>query len=397
MIYSAILIASAFLLAAFAVERLSSLWGIPSVIVMITLGLASKPLLASAGLALEGLEFIVPVIGTIGLILIVLEGALDLHLRRDRLKVAAGAFAMATGGFALSLVVLIPLATLVLPLSPLQSALVVVPFAVISSAVAIPSSHFLPPEGREFVVYESSLSDILGVLVFFALLNSGGTLEGLLLGLVGGGVLSLVLSLVCAIGLVLALVRIDGHIRFVPLLAGLFGLYAVGKLLHLSPLILVLLFGLVLNNPALITRIRPFRNWIDESYATTLSEFKVLILELTFAVRGFFFILLGYWTELSDLASFEAWLSAALVLLVIYGGRDFMLRLGRHPLARSLTWIAPRGLITVLLFLSVKEAMDLPGFLNGTVMIVVLISASLVVMARWRMKQDGAAAHPDPG
>ena len=389
MTHSAILIASGFLLTAFAVERLGRLWGIPPVIVLIAIGLASKPLLANAGLALEGLDVAVPIIGTIGLILIVLEGALDIELRRERLKAAAGAFALAVGGFAFCLAVLVPIAAFALGLSPFQAAILAVPFAVISSAVAIPSSHFLPSHGREFVVYETSLSDILGVLVFFALLNSDGSLAGVLAELVGGGALSLVLAAVCAVGLVLVLMRIDGHIRFVPLLAGLFGLYAAGKLLHLSPLILVLLFGLALNNPGLITRWRPLRNWMDESYGATLNEFKVLVLELTFAVRGFFFILLGYWTDLADLASFRAWLAAALIVVVIYGSRDLLLRLGRHELARSLIWIAPRGLITVLLFLSAKEALPVPGFLNGTVMLVVLASAMLIVLARWRADRPG--------
>lgn len=384
MTYTAILIASLLLLTAFAVERLSRRSGIPPVIAMIALGVAGKPLLSSAGVAVESLDVVVPIIGTIGLVLIVLEGALDIQLRRDRLKAAAGAFGMAGAGFALCLAVLIPSATLMLPLTAFQAALLVVPFAVISSAVAIPSSHVLPPQGREHVVYESSLSDILGVLVFFALIHSDGSLKGVLLALAGGSALSLLLGLVCAVGLVLVLMRIDGHIRFIPLLAGLFGLYAAGKLLHLSPLILVLLFGLALNNPTLITRFRPFRRWMNDSYGATLGEFKVLVLELTFAVRGFFFILLGYWTDLSDLASPQAWLAAALVLLVVYGSRHFILRASRHSLAGPLTWIAPRGLITVLLFLTARQALPLPKFLDGTVMLVILISATLVTVARWR-------------
>ena len=43
------------------------------------------------------------------------------------------------------------------------AALMAVPFAVISSAVAIPSSEVLVDEDREYVIYESSWSDIIGV------------------------------------------------------------------------------------------------------------------------------------------------------------------------------------------------------------------------------------------
>jgi NhaP-type Na+/H+ or K+/H+ antiporter len=116
-----------------------------------------------------------------------------------------------------------------------------------------------------------------------------------------------------------------------------------------------------------------------------------MVMELTFAVRGFFFILLGYWTEFSDLASLHAWLAAALVLLVVFGGRHFMLRVGRHSLARSLAWIAPRGLITVLLFLNAKEVVPLPNFLGGTVMLVVLASSALIAVARLRATDEKTA------
>ena len=394
MVYSAILIASVVLLLAFAIERVSPLVKVPSVIVMVVLGLIAKPLFSFFGFKLEGLAVMVPVIGTIGLVLIVLEGAFDINLRRDRLNVAAAAFAMAVAGFVLCVALFSMLAMYVLEFSLFQAMVLAIPFAVISSAVAIPSSSFLPEQGREFVVFESSVSDILGILVFYALLNSDGSLHGVLLGLVGGSALSLLLAVFFSIGLVLVLMRLEGHIRFVPLLAGLFGLYAAGTLLHLSPLIMVLLFGLVLNNPGIITRFRPLRGWMDASYATTLGEFKVLVLELTFAVRGFFFILLGYWTDLSDLASIRAWLAAVLILLLIFASRQALLKLARHDLADSLKWIAPRGLITVLLFLGAKDALQLPSYLNGTAVLVVLASTALVMVARLRSAADRPAAPP---
>ncbi len=384
MVYPAILIASVFLLLAFAVERIGPRIGLPSVIVLVLLGLVAKPVLSLVGYQLQGLELMVPIIGAIGLVLIVLEGALDIQIRRDKLWLAGAAFVQAVAGFLLCAAAFAALAALVMPLTVVQALLLAVPFAVISSAVAIPSSRFLPSSGREFVVYESSISDILGVLVFFALLNSDGTLTGVLFGLVGGSMLSLVLAIVSAVGLVLVLMRLEGHIRFVPLLAGLFGLYAAGKLLHLSPLIMVLFLGLLLNNPQFLSRLPGLHGVMDASYDATLSEFKVLVQELTFAVRGFFFILLGYWTDLSDLASPQAWVGAAVTLVVVYGGRRLLMPLSRQESERSLQWIAPRGLITVLLFLEARQVLNLPGYINGMVVIVVLASTGLVTIARMR-------------
>lgn len=99
MTYQAILAASIFLLLAFGLERLGRASGIPSAILLIAVGLAGKPVLTTFGLALEGIGAAVPIVGTLGLILIVLEGTLDIKLRRDRLRAAAGAFLIAGGGF----------------------------------------------------------------------------------------------------------------------------------------------------------------------------------------------------------------------------------------------------------------------------------------------------------
>jgi NAD(P)-dependent dehydrogenase (short-subunit alcohol dehydrogenase family) len=63
---------------------------------------------------------------------------------------------------------------------------------------------------------------------------------------------SLVVAAISAAGLYALINRVEGHVRFLPLLAGLVLLYSVGKASHLSPLVLVLVCGLLLNNPQLM-------------------------------------------------------------------------------------------------------------------------------------------------
>ena len=50
---------------------------------------------------------------------------------------------------------------------------------------------------------------------------------------------------VAALALYYFINQLVGHVRFLPLLAGLVCLYAIGKELHLSPLIIVLVCGLL--------------------------------------------------------------------------------------------------------------------------------------------------------
>ena len=385
MTYQAILIVSCLLLTAFGVERLSKRTGVPSVVVMIAIGMIGKPLMASAGVELTGVDASVPLMGALGLVLIVLEGAFDLRLNREHWRANLQALLSASVGVLVCAALFSLAGVWLLKLNTYDAMLLALPVSVISSAVAIPASGFMDKAGREFVVYESSISDILGILLFFAVLNSDGTAAGIVSSLAINGLISIVLGSICALGLLYALFRLSGHIRFIPLLSGLFALYALGKLWHLSPLIMVLMFGLILNNPAMLARIGWFRNMASSAaYADTVREFKSLTAELTFAVRGVFFVLLGYWTDLGSVRHWGAWLAAGVLLTGIYWPRHWMLTALRVPSRRQLTWLAPRGLISVLLYFTAKEATHPPEFLDGALMLVVMLSAIAMGIARWR-------------
>jgi len=392
MTYQAILLVSCLLLVAFGVERLSKSTGMPSVVVMIAIGMISKPLLTSAGVELQGIDASVPLMGTLGLVLIVLEGAFDLRLSREHGRANLQALLSASIGV-LVCAGLFSLAGMgLLGLAAYNALLLALPVSVISSAVAIPASGFMSKAHREFVVYESSISDILGILLFFAVLNSDRSASGIVSSLAINGLISIVLGAVCALGLLFVLFKLSGHIRFVPLLSGLFALYALGKIWHLSPLIMVLMFGLILNNPAMLARLTWFRHMVSSpAYADTVKEFKSLTAELTFAVRGVFFVLLGYWTDLGSLGHWGAWLAAGLMLSGIYWPRYWMLTALRVPARRTLTWLAPRGLISVLLFFTAKEVVHPPAFVDGALMLVVMLSAIAMGLARWRQHCDSGS------
>ena len=89
-------------------------------------------------------------------------------------------------------------------------------------------------EGREFVVYESSWSDILGVMLFNALLVAvaGGAPA---LNLVGGGVAVVVIGVMLALAMYWLVGHLEGHVKFIPLLFALILVYAAADALHLSP------------------------------------------------------------------------------------------------------------------------------------------------------------------
>jgi Kef-type K+ transport system membrane component KefB len=376
-----ILAVAALLVFAYLLDILSRRTRLPAVVLLIATGMAARQVMERFELRLSWVDPLVPIIGTIGLILIVLEGALDLEVRRERASLIARSSAAALLGFVLTLAAFAFLFHEALAIDWPVAALAAMPFAVISSAVAIPSAAGLPDATREFVVYESSLSDILGVLVFYAWLTADGSIDTFLGGLFGGGALSLLAAIAAALGLFYLINRVEGHVRFVPLLAGLVLMYALGKALLLSPLILILVCGLLLNNPHLLewnSRLRALHN---TGYEKTLGEFKGIVAELTFATKSIFFLMLGYWTDLHHMTDWRAWAIAAAIIAVVYASRIAILKLLRIADRGHLFWIAPRGLITVLLFLTAAETGKLAAFPFGAVMLVVLVTASATAFA----------------
>lgn len=378
---TAILAVSAVLVFAYLLELFGRRTRLPPVVLLILSGMGMRQVMDGLGLHLGWVNPLVPVIGTLGLILIVLEGALELSLRRERRPLILRAAVVTLVGFALCLAGFTLLFHHALGLDLAAAALAAIAVSVISSAVAIPSSAGLAPTTREFVIYESALSDILGVLVFYAWLGASGSLQAFATALFGGVALSLAAAVLAGLGILYLINRIQGHVRFLPLLAGLALLYAIGKELHLSPLVLVLVCGLVLNNTHLLAGAGALQRLVRPGYDATLREFKNLVAELTFAVKSFFFLMLGYWTEVSTMLDWRAWAVMVAAVGFIYPARLLVLQLVRQPEATRLLWLAPRGLITVLLFLTAAQVPGLETFPFGAIMLIVLATAAATALA----------------
>lgn len=346
----------------------------PAVVFLLFTGLALRAGADVAGWQVDVPPGLLPVLGTVGLILIVLEGALDLKLSPGR-----RAFLWRTFGAA-AIGVVVTAAAVALPvkylfdLSWMHAVLVAMPFAVISSAVAIPSAQSLSAHDREFVIYESSWSDILGVMLFNAALVAVSSGHGFTLNLVGGGLAVLVLGALLGLGMIWLVGHLQGHVKFLPLIFALILVYGAAKALNLSPLLIVLVLGLMLNNPQLLEHVKALRGLHSARYDAELDKLKHLTAEATFLVRTFFFLLLGFGTDLRALVDVGAWGLAILLTVLIFGLRWPLMRLLSESGTRPLAWAAPRGLITVLLFFSIPPQLVPAGFPAAALILLVLIS-----------------------
>lgn len=380
--YIIIIVLSAIVLASYFFDFLSSKIKIPSVIVLILSGIGLRLLTDSMNIQIPMLSAILPPLGTLGLVLIVLEGSLDLTLSRKKIILVKLASLSALILILLTSSAMTALIMYVFHVPLLQALVNAVPLAVISSAVAIPSAQGLAAKDQEFIVYESSLSDILGVVVF----NFVAEREDFGLSSFGefglNVAVTIFLAVVACLGLALLITHIRHHIKFLPIISVLLLIYASAKVWHLSPLLIVLLFGLFANNAHLITNIKFAEFFRLERMEEEVHKFRHLAAEMAFVIRTFFFIIFGYLADIGSMLHWEVIVMGALLVAIILALRIGYLAVAFAGTERAIfpiALIAPRGLITILLFLSISSEASIPGIHQGLLMTVV-IGSSLAMM-----------------
>lgn len=368
------------LLLAYAFDFSSSKTKIPSVILLLILGFSVKQLLSFVHISIPDLTPILPILGTIGLILIVLEGSLELELNKSKLPFVGKT----------SLIAFLPILIFSFGLAyafyyygdanttykiALSNA---IPFAIISSAIAIPSVQNLTSKNKEFITYESSMSDIFGVIFFnFVTLNAVIDTERFI-NLFLQILVILVITFIATIGLAFLLSKIKHHIKFAPIILMVVLIYEISKVYHLPALIFILLFGLFLGNLNELNRYKFIEKLQPAILTKEVKRFKELTYEIVFLIRSLFFLLFGYLLETSELLNQKTIIWALLIVASIITIRIIFLKLFKIN-TNPLVFIAPRGLITILLFLTIpisqKEALA-----NKSLIIQVIIISALVMM-----------------
>jgi NhaP-type Na+/H+ or K+/H+ antiporter len=104
----------------------------------------------------------------------------------------------------------------------------------------------------------------------------------------------------------------------------------------------------------------------------------MIINETSFLVRTLFFVVFGMTLPLYSLLSSYVWLISGIFLLVTYFLRFFLYLIIEQKDTMPQTFIAPRGLISILLFFAIPETLRSEGFESG-VLFVVIISTSLIM------------------
>jgi hypothetical protein len=346
----------------------------PSVVLLMGVGVIAQFLIPK-DFQSENIASLLQVLGTVGLILIVLEGGMDIHINKDKKKLIlrsllASFVVLLASSFALAGVLYV-----LVDASFYNCFVNAVPLSVISSAIAIPSAAALAPQSKEFVVYESTFSDILGIILFnFVTTNKTMGFEAfgkLSWQIVAVVILSVVFSL-----LLFKMIEVITHkVKFFLILALLLIMYILGKqYMHLPTLLMVFLFGLLMSNRELfiIPQIKKYFN--THGFDTHFKEFFLITSESAFIIRTFFFVAFGFFVPLDTLTKGDVLLLGLLAFGIILLVRYIYMLISKTEPLNILTLIAPRGLITILLFLQLPDYYKIPDVGLGVLFIVICLS-----------------------
>lgn len=382
--YNLIIEASVIIILSFFFGEVARKTNIPSVLMLIVLGIILKFALDAVGGGSINFFPILEVLGIVGLIMIVLEAALELELKPEKYLPIAKALGIALIGLLASTwVAALILHEFIEGMSMKAAWLYATPLSILSSAIIIPSVTGLKDDKREFHIYESTFSDILGIMVFYFLT---GQLEAAehssgLLGFGGNILLTIVISLVASYLIVVIFQNIKSHTKLFLLIAVLLLLYAVGKKMHLSSLIIILIFGLLIANMKLFFR-GPLSRWLNFKEAQHIYDgLHIITMETAFVVRTFFFVIFGLTISLASLASVTVAIVSLLIILSIYVIRFIILRLfiGKDILPQ--VFVAPRGLITILLFYNIPKEAEVAGFDAGILLFIIIATSIIMTIA----------------
>ena len=377
----------------------------PAVILLMFTGIVVRAITSAYGYDDLGfLDNLIPVLGTIGLILIVLEGALELEISKEK------SVLILKGFFAALIILVLNIAALqwvfvqLFQMDTQLATLSAIPLAIISSAVAIPSAASLLNHDREFVVYESTFSDILGIMIFNYAIRQfeaqqdliGATpLVSLFLQILGVVVISLAITYV----LYRLIRQIHHHVKFFLILALLILVYAFGKLFHLPALVTIFIFGIFLSN---VKSLLPnfLKTYLDlDQTEKELHEFHILTAESTFIVRTFFFLFFGFSIQLTDFNSLQPLLYGILIIAIMLLLRYLYFTVTTFKVKPSaLVYMSPRGLISILLFIQLKEVsfIDLTNSpIDERVLLIVILSSMLVMLIGTLKKSESIELEND--
>ena len=369
---------------------------VPSVLLLLFAGIGFRAIADANNFSIHIPEIIVEGLGVVGLIMIVLEAGLDLKITKNKLPLIKGSFFAALIILIFSAAIISTILYYWLHEEITRCIIYALPLSIMSSSIVLPSIHHLTRDKKEFLIYEASFSDILGIL-FFNYFAAREILTVRSLGLFGASILiAVILSLVISFLLFLLLTKTKMNIKFFLIFSLLILIYSGGKLLHIPSLLVILIFGLLINNWELLPFPRLLKKYPHEQVEPLRDLLHSITAESSFLIRTFFFLLFGYTIELSLINSREVVLIGSLIVIALFVVRYLYLRFYFHTRVFPEVFFIPRGLITIVLFYKIPSYLKLTTFNDGILFFIILSTGIILSIGMIFYKKENDEIIEDP-
>ncbi|MBN2570901.1 MAG: cation:proton antiporter [Ignavibacteriales bacterium] len=392
--YFIIIIASSIVIISYFFNLISSSKNIPSILLLIALGIIAQIIVNTLGIQPIDIMKILEILGIIGLILIVLEAALDLEIKLNELSIIWKSFLIALISLTINVLAIGILFYVFYQMKFIIALIYAVPLSIISSAIVIPSIFNLDSQKREMMIYESTFSDILGIMAFYFLLSSTDyqSFGEIGISITSNIFITILISILISYVLIVVFQNLNIRTKLFLLVSVLLLFYSIGKLLHLSSLIIILIFGLIINNRNLFFRgfLKRFLN--EEKSKKVFEDFKLITIESSFIVRTFFFVIFGFSINFSSLLNFKVIFISILIFFFVFFFRYVILKISLKRDIKPLIYIAPRGLITILLFFSIPQELVSKNFQDGILFFIIISTCSIMA---WNLIKNNKSQNLD--
>ena len=400
----------AVILIGFLTNLLFRLTRIPSVLLLIGIGILLGPV--TGWVTSASLISIAPFFGTMALLIILFEGGLELDIE-SVMRQAPRAAVLAVLAFVFSVVAVTAFAYFAAGFSLLNALLLASILGATSPAICIPlvSGLSVRNEVKTFLKLESALGDVLLLVTVVLILDVQSTGNQDALGMISSFVMSIAVAYIIASIAGVLWSRLIGWMGQEPLaymltLGFVFILYFAVEELHGSAAIAVLMFGMMLENMQVIAgrlgkRLRRLFGIDIRAEQFVLHQFmKNITAELSFLIRTFFFVYLGLLLNF-DTLTLQIGLAGVGMVALLLISRWLALQLLKKRAGMSIgesqavMALLPRGLATaVMAFLPAQYGLAgvelLPVYAFVVIVLTNILMTAGVVFSERRLAREKA-------
>ncbi len=345
-------------------ELISKKYNIPSALFLLLLGLILKFTNYIDPTPLIGIQ---PLFGSLALILIMFDGSLSMNIYNVIFK-SGKSFMMSIIITILSIISSIVLLHYVFGFDIIIGAIVGALAGGIGSTttISIISGLSVPRKIIDFLTLESSITDVFSIILTLILTTAlvSGVID---IQKIGAGVLS-TFSIGAFLGLIIGLIfitvlhKIKSEYGYMVTFGVILFLYALSGIFGGSGAISILVFGILLGNEKEVKRIFRLKG---DGTRTQIKKFQA---EISFFVRTFFFVYLGFVVALGGIQNFLIALSLIVAFSAVrYISVYWVTRKSEFfEYKNLLTAVNPRGLATAVLATYPLDQLRIYITQNGT-------------------------------